>query len=538
MDKTNQNTNPNTQSENNIEPQPIPSTQPIPSPLEQQPIPPPQESEQQPILPPQESEQQPITSPQESEQEPIPTPEESDLNSETENTLNNTMANLNNDNGMGVNNQTEEQEENGVNILHRIPSLEIGDRTKKTALIVVNMQNCFFRGGAFSMYPEKDINDDVSKEKDLVRKINQLIGLFEEDMDYFNAGLAGSPAMVDTLNEVTDYNTGLKYFEGSYPTGTRKKYFFDHIVYTQTAYPPDHPSFASHHYLREKKGKIKDLVTSQNITYQQALEKTTDDMVDKHFWSYVDPTFVNTGMNQFNGMDKLYPDHALVDGSDVIIENQKCYRGIEFHPRLNIAPLYRPNMNINPDVYIKPPVIDGRGKIMWLGADGSSYPRSAFMDSNMTSTGLSEFLKEKGVERLFVVGLFRDMMVESTLVDAVGSGFEDVNLIYDATLPFGSDKNETKVNNYLFFKSQMEIIKYLEKIESEEEESKFQEYLKENNPWALNLESQNVKIINGSDILENIKVGKEEFACGFHPDSLIKNFDVFLKTSTSTSRNQ
>jgi nicotinamidase-related amidase len=462
------------------------------------------------------------------------------LNESSESNLlnNDSNGNLNNQNYGNQGNINESVEMNGINILHRIPELEIGDKNKKTALIVVNVQNCFFRGGSFAMYPEKNINDDVSKEKDLIRKINQLIGLFEEDLDYFNAGLAGSPAMVDSLNEVTDFNTGLKHYEGSYPTGARKKYFFDHIVYTQTAYPPDHPSFASHHYLRDKKNKIKDLLAKQNLSYQQALKKITDDSVDKHFWSYVDPNFVNVGMNQFNEENKLYPDHALLDGSDVIIENQRCYRGVEFHPRLNLAPLYRPNINMNPDVYIKPPVIDGRGKIMWLGANNTEYPRSAFMNNNMESTGLSEYLKDKGVERVFVVGVFRDIMVEATLIDAIGSGFEDVNLIYDATLPYGSNKNETKVNNYLLFKNQIDIIKYLDKIESEEEADKFQEYLKENNPWVLNLESQNIKVINGVDILENIKIGQEEFGCGFYPDSLIKNFDVFLKTSTSTSRNQ
>jgi nicotinamidase-related amidase len=464
--------------------------------------------------------------------EPIEEPSSDNSNLLDLNGLNNTSdTDLNNKSNMNTST-------NEINILHRIPEIEIGDRNKKTALIVVNIQNCFFRGGSFSMYPEKDINDDVTKEKDLIRKINQLIGLFEEDMDYFNAGLAGSPAMANSLNEVTDFNTGLKHFEGSYPTGTRKKYFFDHIVYTQTAYPPDHPSFASHHYLREKKNKIKDMVTTQNISYKEALKKVTDDSVDKHFWSYVDNNFVNVGMNQFDEENKLYPDHALFDGSDVIIENQRCYRGVEFHPRLNIASLYRPNINMNQNVYIKPPVIDGRGKIMWLGADNESYPRSAFMDSNMGSTGLSEYLKEKGIERIFVVGVFRDIMVEATLIDAISSGFEDVNLIYDATLPFGLNKNETKVNNYLLFKNQTDIIKYLEKIESEEEADKFQEYLKENNPWVLNLESQNIKVINGVDILDNIKVGKEEFGCGFYADSLIKNFDAFLKTSTSTSRNQ
>ena len=38
---------------------------------------------------------------------------------------------------------------------------------------------------------------------------------------------------------------------------------------------------------------------------------------------------------------------------------------------------------------------------------------------------------ENQVEQLYVVGIFRDIMVEATLIDAISSGFKTVNLIYD-----------------------------------------------------------------------------------------------------------
>jgi len=451
------------------------------------------------------------------------------------NVMGNNFSNLNSESITNDNLSSNNTESKKTNI-HRVYEYEFGERNKKCALLLVNVQNCFFRGGSFAMYPSNDVKDDVYKEKELIRSLNQLIGLFEEDVDYFNAGLSGSPVMAGGLIENEDDDSGMTLYEGSYATGTRKKYFFDHIIYTQTAYPPDHFSFASHHYLREKKKKIQDLIQESHFTYEEAVKKVKDDSLDKHFWSYVDSNFRNAGMNEFDGDTKLYPDHALIDGSDSVIENQVCYRGVDFHPRLNIGPLYRPNNSINQQVYIKAPEMDGRGRIMWLGADNKSAPRSAFMNSLKESTGLGEFLKEQGVEKIFVAGLFRDVMVESTLLDALESGFDDVTLIYDATLPYGAPSNDTKVNNRHYFKNQSALVQYLERIASEEDEENFLEYLHENNKWAQNLEKKNVKIINGSDILETIKVGKSEFSCGFNPDSIIKNFDIFLKTSTTTSR--
>jgi nicotinamidase-related amidase len=338
--------------------------------------------------------------------------------------------------------------------------------------------------------------------------------------------------------KIIDPNSELELYDGTYPTGTRKKYYFDHIVYTQTAYPPDHKSFASHHYLREKKNKINNLMKVKDLSLEEAIERLPEDALDLHYWSYVNSTFENQGMLQFDKRtdEKLWSDHALIDGSDTIIENETCYRGVELHPRLNLGPLYRPNPSINPQVYINQPNIDGRGRVVWLEGDHKSTPRSAFMNNVKEQTGLTNYLTNNKVEKVFIVGMFRDLMVEATAIDAVSSGFDDVNIIYDATLPFGIPLNKTNVNNKFFFKDKAEIVSFLERIESSDDERNYYDFLKENNKWCLNLESKNIKIINSSNIFDSITVGKEEFGCGFNPEGLIKNFDLLLKTSTYTSR--
>jgi hypothetical protein len=128
------------------------------------------------------------------------------------------------------------------------------------------------------------------------------------------------------------------------------------------------------------------------------------------------------------------------------------------------------------------------------------------------------------------------MMVESTAVDAALNGFVNINLIYDATLPYNIPNNNTNVNNKFYFKNIGEINKYLELSSDTSNESKYYDFLLDNNIWAQNLEAKNVNIINYQNVIENIKVGKEEFSCGINEDDLIKSFDIYLKTSTSTSR--
>ena len=472
------------------------------------------------------------------------------ISSEENNMMKGEDVNLS-ENGMMTNqmNQSAEMNNTGVeeiilqsDAIHRIPELELAGRGKKTALIVVNVQNCFFRGGAMSMFPSEKTAEDVEKEKNLIRRINNLIALYEEDEDYFNAGLAGSPVIKGEINIKTDASTGMKHLDGTYPTGSRKKYFFDHIIYTQTAFPADHHTFASYHYLREKKQRIKDIMETQSINYEEAHKKITDDQLDKYYWGFVNTNFENAGMIQFDEQtnSKLWPDHAVLDGSDVVIENKRCYRGVDFHPRLNLAPLYCPNqsLNLNPQVYLNQPLIDGRGKVVWLAGDDQTSPRSAFLNNINQSTGLLEYLQDKNIEEVYVVGMFRDMMVEATAVDAAANGFPTVNIIYDATLPFNIPTNNTGVNNKMYFRNIGEINKYLDLTDDVSSETKYYDYLRDKNIWAQNIEAKNVRLINYQNIIENIKVGKEEFSCGLSEDDLIKTFDIFLKTSTSTSRGE
>jgi nicotinamidase/pyrazinamidase len=58
---------------------------------------------------------------------------------------------------------------------------------------------------------------------------------------------------------------------------------------------------------------------------------------------------------------------------------------------------------------------------------------SAFFDNNRNgNTGLSAFLKEAGVDKLYVCGLALDYCVKFTVLDGLSEGFQ-VYLIYDAS---------------------------------------------------------------------------------------------------------
>lgn len=422
--------------------------------------------------------------------------------------------------------------------LHKVHDVELGESSRMKALIVVNVQNCFFKGGAMSMVSSGDVKQDVVDEINLIRRINNLISLQEKDADYFKAGLAGSPILNGSIFETTDPNTGNKHLKGTYVSGARKKYFFDHIIYTQNAYPPDSKSFASHHFLREKKGKMNNLMTQENVSVEEANKQVHDDTLEKTYWSFVDSFFVNKGMLQYdpNNNTKLWPDHALIDGSDVIIEGNRCFRGIDFHPKLNLSPLYRPNQNIDSSTYIKKPELDSRGRIMWLQADDKSSPNSAFFNSSDEPTGLTDFLKDKDIMDVYVVGLFRDIMVEATALDAIKAGFKNVKVVYDVTLPFNIPTNPTNVNNQYYFKNEAEITKYLEVSNKSNPETEFFDYLHEKNQWAQQLESNQVEIINYFNIVGDLKVENEFLGCGIDKDDMIKTFDIYLETSTFSSK--
>lgn len=114
---------------------------------------------------------------------------------------------------------------------------------------------------------------------------------------------------------------------------------------------------------------------------------------------------------KINGLDQvLWPDHC-VQGT----------AGAEFHSQMDTAKIesiFRKGTN---------PEID-------------SY--SGFYDnSHLKSTGLSGYLKEKGVRELYVAGLAGEFCVYFSVLDALAEGFS-VILIEDATKPLDQEAFE------------------------------------------------------------------------------------------------
>ncbi len=90
--------------------------------------------------------------------------------------------------------------------------------------------------------------------------------------------------------------------------------------------------------------------------------------------------------------------------------------GAEFHPELRI---------VNGPVVRK-----GTG-----GEDGySAFSVRDPESGEVTGTGLSEMLREHGIERVVVVGLARDVCVKETVLDAIRLGFQ-ASVVVDATRP-------------------------------------------------------------------------------------------------------
>lgn len=107
-------------------------------------------------------------------------------------------------------------------------------------------------------------------------------------------------------------------------------------------------------------------------------------------------------MIDLNGLDQiLWPDHCVQDSS-----------GAEFSSRLET---------------------DYFSKVVRKGTDVGIDSYSGFFDNGKRKdTGLSHFLKSKGVTEVFVVGLATDYCVKFTAIDAVESGFRTW-VIQDAT---------------------------------------------------------------------------------------------------------
>ena len=273
---------------------------------------------------------------------------------------------------------------------------------QKRALIVENMQNCFFKGGSMGFVKKVE-------EKRLVEYINKLINYHTLEEKYSNASLTGMGKERDKINEMFGKNK-----DGLKQTGSRKKYYFDYIIFTQTSNVPDHFTFASTHYLRTTNFKFFSEINEDRESYYDC----SKDKIPK-----------------CQGNLFLLPDHALTDGSDSHFDKGKKLHGIEFHPDLDISSLYRPNNQFDEQVFINKPEYHNRGFITTKGSVNRA-PYSAFKNTKNEDTCLSDFLKKNNVGIIAVCGIGRENSIKKTLLDSLKYGFiKERILIYNASMP-------------------------------------------------------------------------------------------------------
>lgn len=102
-----------------------------------------------------------------------------------------------------------------------------------------------------------------------------------------------------------------------------------------------------------------------------------------------------------NGISQmLWPDHCV----------QKS-EGVKFHPALDLSKV---------------------NKIVYKGVDRTLDSYSAFFDNaHLRTTGLTDYLREQGIEDIYIMGLATDYCVKFSCLDAVREGF-NVFIIEDA----------------------------------------------------------------------------------------------------------
>lgn len=99
------------------------------------------------------------------------------------------------------------------------------------------------------------------------------------------------------------------------------------------------------------------------------------------------------------GEQILWPDHC-VQGSD----------GAQFHPALETQKIQ---------------------KVFFKGSDPSIDSYSTFFDnSHLRSTGLEQYLRERGIDEIYIVGLATDYCVKYSSLDGLRLGFK-VHVILD-----------------------------------------------------------------------------------------------------------
>lgn len=116
-----------------------------------------------------------------------------------------------------------------------------------------------------------------------------------------------------------------------------------------------------------------------------------------------------------NHAEKEPGDHVELKGMDQILWPIHCVQGTKgaaFADALNM---------------------DKVEKIFQKGTDAEIDSYSGFYDNgHLKATGLGDYLKEKGVDKVVIVGLAADYCVKFTALDAVGLDFE-TTVVKDAT---------------------------------------------------------------------------------------------------------
>jgi nicotinamidase/pyrazinamidase len=118
------------------------------------------------------------------------------------------------------------------------------------------------------------------------------------------------------------------------------------------------------------------------------------------------------------GPQTLWPEHCLQDTS-----------GAAFHPALDI-----PHAEL----------------ILRKGFRRHIDSYSAFLENDhFTSTGLAGYLRERGLQRLFLCGLAYDFCVRFSAIDGTALGFECL-VIEDATRPVNLPNSVAETNDAFF----------------------------------------------------------------------------------------
>lgn len=86
--------------------------------------------------------------------------------------------------------------------------------------------------------------------------------------------------------------------------------------------------------------------------------------------------------------------------------------------------------------------MDNVEKVFPKGTDPEIDSYSGFFDNgHLKATGLGDYLKEKGVDKVVIVGLAADVCVKFTALDAIGLGFETI-VVKDATRAVNLQKGD------------------------------------------------------------------------------------------------